>query len=188
MRNPLTVAVLLALGGAAHATQTDSPDPSPSVRGVTAPERAVQIRSVDFQTGVIELFNFGVSPLALDGWRFCTHDFNQSRVYTGPNGFTGVTVGAGASGFVHVNNDAPTGDASRVNASSLGGGFASPLGTGAYALQLFFPGANGSVSFGNSSLIADHIQWNIAGAGVGSTEFRTSQAVSQSPWSAIGDF
>lgn len=150
-------------------------------------ERSVQIRSVDFDAGIIELFNFAGSDQSLAGWRFCTHDFNEQRRYTASSGFTGVTIEAGTSVFVHFNNDAPGGDPDRVNRSSLGGSFAGPLDTDAYGMQLFFP-IGGSVSFGNSAQIADHLQWNIDASGVGTSEARTAQAVSQTLWTANGDF
>ncbi|RNC82112.1 MAG: hypothetical protein ED559_10120 [Phycisphaera sp.] len=124
----------------------------------------------------------------LSRWRFCTHDFDQARRYTGADGLNGVTIEAGTSVYIHLNNDAPGGDPNRVNRSTIGGSFAGPLDQDAYGLQLYFPDANGNISFGNSSLIADHLQWNINGAGTGSSETRTAQAVSQMLWSSTGDF
>jgi len=44
----------------------------------------IQFKSVDFQNNVVELFNFGNSQVGLDGWRFCTHDENQTRQYSIP--------------------------------------------------------------------------------------------------------
>ncbi|MEO1585445.1 MAG: GC-type dockerin domain-anchored protein [Planctomycetota bacterium] len=153
-----------------------------------ASERDVQIRSVDFDAGVIELFNFSSIDFDLSGWRFCSHDFDQARRYTAAAGFDGVTIESNTSVFVHFNNDAPANDADRINRSMLGGAFALPLDQDAYALQLFNPDSNGNISFGNSSLIADHVQWNVNGSGVGSAEARTAQAVSEQLWSASGDF
>ncbi|MEL6796369.1 MAG: GC-type dockerin domain-anchored protein, partial [Planctomycetota bacterium] len=153
-----------------------------------ASEREVQIRSVDFDAGVIELFNFSSIDFDLSGWRFCSHDFDQARRYTAAAGFGGVTIESDTSVFIHFNNDAPANDPDRINRSTLGGAFASPLDQDAYALQLFNPDTNGNVSFGNSSLIADHVQWNVNGSGVGSAETRTAQAVSEQLWSANGDF
>lgn len=172
-----------AAGVAAGASSQGAPGESPATG-----ERAVQIRSIDFTTGIIELFNFGATDEDLTGWRFCTHDFDQARRYTGAGGFTGTTIEAGTSLFIHFNNDAPGGDPDRLNRSSLAGSFAAPLDQDAYALQLYFPAANGNVSFGNSSLIADHVQWNIDGQGVGSAETRTNQAVGEQLWSASGAF
>ncbi len=155
---------------------------------LTETSRQVQIRSVDFEDGIIELFNFGEFDEDLTGWRFCSHDFDQGFRYTSSVGFNGVTIETGTSVFVHFNNDAPGGDPDRINRSTLGGGFATPLDQDAYGLQIYFPAQNGSVSFGNSALIGDHLQWNIDGAGVGSAESRTGQAVSQSLWTTGGDF
>ncbi|MEM1166270.1 MAG: hypothetical protein AAGI30_08265 [Planctomycetota bacterium] len=170
-------------GGAAFLPQLAASDPLP-----TAFERRVQIRSVDFEASIIELFNFSADDVALDGWRFCSHDFASARRYTAPGGFDGITIEAGTALFVHFDDDAPAGDVDRINRSALGGAFASPLDQDAYAMQLFFPDAVGNVSFGNSSLIADHLQWNIAGEPIGSAEARTAQAVSEGLWSAPGEF
>ena len=163
-------------------------DPIIAESGLPVSNRGVQIRSVDFEDGLLELFNFNEGDVDLTGWRFCSHDFDQVRRYTGASGFDGVTIEAGTSLFVHFNDDAPGGDPDRVNRSSLGGSFATPLDQDAYGVQIYFPGPGGSVSFGNSTLIADHVQWNIDGEGVGVAEFRTQQAVDENLWSAIGDF
>ncbi|MEM1185919.1 MAG: GC-type dockerin domain-anchored protein [Planctomycetota bacterium] len=151
--------------------------------------RNIQIRSVDFTTGVLELFNFDAQDVSLDRWRFCSHDFNEQRRYTGGNGLNGVTIEAGTSVFIHFNNDAPANDPDRLDRTDLGGSFATPLDQDAYGIQIYAPDANtNSVSFGNSTLIADHVQWNIGGQGAGSSEARTQQAVNEGLWSGIGDF
>lgn len=151
-------------------------------------DRAVQIQSVDFDAGTIELFNFADADVDLTGWRFCTHDFDQQRRYTAASGLNGVTIEAGTSVFIHFDNDAPVGDPDRINRSTIGGNFATPLDRDAYGMQIYFPASNGNVSFGNSSLIADHIQWNTDGSGVGDAERRTQQAVNEGLWTTIGDF
>lgn len=156
-------------------------------RGGSSP-REVQIRRVNFDSGVIELYNFSAGDIDLTGWRFCSHDFNEARRYSGSNGLDGVLIESGSSVYIYFGDDAPAGDPDRLNRSDLGGAFALPLDQDAYGMQIFFPAAGGSVSFGNSSLIADHIQWNIDAQGVGSSEFRTGQAVSEGLWSANGDF
>ena len=96
-------------------------------------------------------------------------------------------IEAGTSIFLHYNNDAPAGPDNH-NISAIGGAFAQPLDQDAYGFQLYHPDENGSLSFGNSQLIADHLQWNIDGEGVGGAETRTSQVVSVGLWTAIGDF
>jgi len=150
-------------------------------------ERQVQIASVDFSTGVFEVFNFGSESVDLSRWRFCSHDFNERRRYTGANGLNGVVLGSQTSLFIHVNNDAPA-TSDSLNVADLGGSFATPLDQDAFGMQFFFPAANGNVSFGNSSLIADHIQWNFAGQAIGDAEERTAQAVSVGLWTSVGDF
>ncbi|MBO6512640.1 MAG: hypothetical protein JJ974_01575 [Phycisphaerales bacterium] len=155
--------------------------------GGVADQRDIQVRSVDFASGTIELYNYGTVDQDLSGWRTCTHDFDDVRRYSSSGGLNGVMIEAGTSVWFHYNNDAPA-DPDRLNISDIGGTFASPLDQDAYGLQLYFPDTNGNVSFGNGSLIADHIQWNIDGSGVGNAEFRTVQSVSEGLWTAIGDF
>ncbi|MEM9065399.1 MAG: GC-type dockerin domain-anchored protein [Planctomycetota bacterium] len=167
-----------------------NPGQGPSDYQVQAPipsERSVQIRSIDFENGLIELFNFASVGVDLSGWRFCTHDFDQNLRYTSPAGLNGVTIPTGESFVIHFNNDADISDPLAINRSALGA-FAEPLDQDAYGMQLFFPGSSGSVSFGNSTLIADHLQWNLDGAGVGQSETRTAQAVSEGLWTSNGDF
>lgn len=150
-------------------------------------EKDIQIRSVDFDAGVVEFFNYGDDDQDLSGWRTCTHDFDEVRRYSSTTGFNGVMIEAGTSIFLHYNNDAPVGPDNH-NISAIGGAFAQPLDQDAYGFQLYHPDENGSLSFGNSQLIADHLQWNINGEGVGGAETRTSQVVSVGLWTAIGDF
>ncbi len=150
-------------------------------------EKDIQIRSVDFDAGVVEFHNYGDDDQDLSGWRTCTHDFDEARRYSSATGFNGVMIEAGTSIFLHYNNDAPAGPDNH-NISAIGGAFAQPLDQDAYGFQLYHPDENGSLSFGNSQLIADHLQWNIDGEGVGGAETRTSQVVSVGLWTAIGDF
>ena len=150
-------------------------------------ERVVQFQSIDFENGIVEVRNFGTESVDLTGWRFCSHDFDQDRRYSAANGLSGVSLDGGSSLFVYYNNDAPAED-NAINRGDIGGNFALPLDQDAYGMQFYFPGANGSVAFGNSSLIADHIQWNLDGASVGEAQERTGQAVSQGLWSSVGDF
>lgn len=157
------------------------------VAGAVADNRDVQIRSVDFVNSVVELYNFGEVDIDLTGWRSCTHDFNEVRRYSAGSGLNGVVIEAGTSVYFHYENDAPM-DEDRLNIADIGGAFALPLDQDAYGMQIFFPDEGGAVSFGNSSLIADHVQWNIDGQGAGDAEFRTGQSVSQGLWTAIGDF
>lgn len=159
-----------------------------SAAATVAAEREIQIRSIDFQNGLIEVFNFSSASADLTGWRFCSHDFDQARRYTLASGLNGVTVAAGGSLIVHFNNDAPAGVPGRINRSALGS-FAEPLAPGAYGLQLFFPNPDtGTVSFANSSLIADHLQWNVGGAATGLATTRSGQAVGEGLWTAVDAF
>ncbi|MEO1008872.1 MAG: GC-type dockerin domain-anchored protein [Planctomycetota bacterium] len=171
-RSAITIAATAGLAAAAHA-QVD---------------RQVQIRSVDFGTGVIELFNFAATDVDLSGWRFCSHDFNEARRYSGSGGLNGVTIEAGTSVFIHFDDDAPAGDPDRLDRASLGGAFAGPLDQDAYALEIFTPGPDGVVSFGSTTDIVDHVQWNLAGGDVGSAQTRSAQAVTAGLWTAASDF
>ena len=149
--------------------------------------RDVQFRAVNFDTGVLEVTNFGPADRPLTGWRFCSHDFDQRRNYTSPTALDGIVLAPGESLFIHFNDDAPAGDPKRLDRSAVGN-FALPLDQDAYGIQFFRPdGANG-VSFGNSSLIADHVQWTTTGSTPGQSETRTAQAVGQGLWTATGDF
>ncbi len=150
--------------------------------GAFAAPREVQFRSVDLAEGVIELHNFGAVNEAMDGWQFCSHSDLGARRYTLPNGLNGVTLDAGASLFVHTANDAPTGDPQRVNLSSIGGNWALPMDTGPYSIALFYPNG-GSVSFGSTADMVDHLQWAIGGSSADfSASFRNAQAVSAGLW------
>ena len=171
---------LIALGMLAQTTLAgDGPEPD---------NRDVQIRSIDFDAGVLELHNFGALDIDLTGWRFCSHDFNEVRRYSSSSGLNGVIIEAGTSVLVYFNDDAPMGNPDALNRSAVGN-FAVPLDQDAYGIQIYFPSPkSGSVSFGNSSLIADHLQWNIDGSGVGNAEFRSGQAVSVGLWTAVGQF
>ncbi|MEM9481003.1 MAG: hypothetical protein AAGA58_15225 [Verrucomicrobiota bacterium] len=147
--------------------------------GGTSVPRDVQIRSVDFDNGIVELYNFGPSAVDLDGWRFCTHDENEDRRYSSSSGLNGETIEAGTSLFIYFNNDAPGGgDSDNLNRSSLGN-FALPLDTtGAYAMQLYFP----PISFGNGATIADNLQWSLNGLDNTSADFRSGAAQSGGVW------
>ena len=112
-------------------------DPVNPTGDITLPEavaaapsvRDVQIKTVDFVTGIMELHNFGPGGQGLDGWQFCTHDENQIKQYSGLTGLNGVSIEAGTSLFIHFNNDAPV-VANHINRSSIGGSWAEPLDPG----------------------------------------------------------
>jgi len=146
--------------------------------GFTAP-RDVQIRSINIADGLIELHNFGGETEMLDGWRFCSHDQQQIRVYTNGSGLNGRQLSPGDSLFVHLTNDAPD-ETGHINASVLGAGiaFAGVLDTGPYGLQLFFP----PTIFENGNQIADHLQWSVAGQDNGIADERSDEAEAGNVW------
>ena len=146
----------------------------------TAEPRQVQIRSVDFQLGVVELFSFSASPESITGWRFCTHDEDQILEYS--LAITGITLEPGASLFIHWNDDAPEGQEGRLNIADIGGGFAGPLDSGAFSIGLYFPGPDGFVNFGLPADLVDHIQWSIAGVDNSSADERSDEAQAAGLW------
>ncbi len=147
-----------------------------------AAERDVQIRSIDVTNRIIELHNYGASDEALDGWRFCSHDESLSRFYTSPAGLNGITLMAGASLFIHQNNDAPGGDPSRINASAVGS--MRPIDAGPFGLQIYFA----PVVFFDGNTIADHLQWSIGGAGDGIADERNDEAVGGGVWNGFDNW
>ncbi|MCZ6835727.1 MAG: PQQ-dependent sugar dehydrogenase [Planctomycetota bacterium] len=144
---------------------------------VLAADRDVQIRSIHFDPGLIELFNYGETDEPLDGWVLCSHDENEAFVYTNPMSFIGVTIEAGSSLFIHFNNDAPVGDPDRINRSVLGP-FATPLDAlGAYSLSLYV-----NTIFTDGANIADHLQWSLDGLDNAMADKRSDEAVAGGLW------
>ena len=81
--------------------------------------------------------------------------------------------------FIHFNNDAPPGDPKRINRSSLGGSFATPLDVnGSYGLSLYFP----PVDFANGATMADHIQWSYLGLDDPFADERSDEAEAGGLW------
>jgi len=144
-------------------------------------ERDVQIVSVDFETNAFEVHNFGGGNQAVDGWRFCTHSASQARQYTNPAGLNGVVIPSGTSMFVYMDNDAPKG-INQFNASDLGV-FATSFGQGPYTIELFWPNG-GSLSFGSTDDMVDHIQWSVNGVNNPVAATRSQQAVNAGLWNA----
>ena len=150
-------------------------------------ERDVKFSSFDIANGVIELYNFGSTPQDLSGWRFCSQNSTVVLRYSSAGGFNGMSIGAGESLFVHLNNDAPA-DPDRINYSALGGVLA-PLDGVAMSWSIYFPDPDtGSVSFGNGNLMADFLQFSLNGANNNTANVRTDEAVDGGVWSAITDW
>lgn len=148
---------------------------------VSAAERDIQFRSVDFTTEIIELHNFGTTDQPLDGWRFCSHSDDDGEFrYTAIGGLNGVTIEAGTSLFIHVGNNGPQ-DSDNLDISQLGGLFASTLDQDAYSINLYWPNG-GTLSFGQPLDMVDHIQWNIGGVDSGSADARSVVAENAGLW------
>ncbi|MEM7629615.1 MAG: GC-type dockerin domain-anchored protein [Planctomycetota bacterium] len=156
---------------------------SPAAAGVGVLERCVQITSVDFTTGVIELRNLAATDVDLSGWRWCSHDEDQVRRYTAPGGLNGVTIPAGQSLFFHTLNDAAL--PGEINISGLNGSFALPFDSGAYGLGIFAP-INGGLNFGSPEDYIDHLQWSIDGIDNTSADDRSDEAENAGLWTDQG--
>ena len=170
-------------GGLEHTSSdyqvTDvAPEPEP---------RKTQIRSVDFENGVIELFNFGDVDQPLDGWRFCTHRSGGGTFrYSDAAGLNGLTVEAGTSLAIHLNDDAPGGDDS-VDLSTvapLASQFALAVDPMGYGMQIYFPPIP---NFSTGSAMADYRQWNVDGVPAAGANGREALAGTQGLW-VVGDW
>ena len=144
-------------------------------------ERLVQFASVDLDSSIIELHNYGDFAMPLDGWRICTHNSVMQFRYSAATGLDGVTLDPGESLFVYMNNNAPA-DPLNFNRSDLGGFFALPLDQNAYALEIFWPNG-GFLSFGAADDMVDHMQWSIDGVSDAGADARSLQAVNAGLWS-----
>jgi hypothetical protein len=144
--------------------------------GALAAPRDVMIRSIDTVSLILELHNFGPGDESLSGYRFCSQDNDQIRVYSLSSGLNGVTIQSGTSLFFHFLNDAPA-DPDHINISSVGL-VAVPLDNGPYAISLYFP----PVVFANGDTMADHIQWSIGGVDDASADERSDEAEAGGLW------
>ncbi len=151
-----------------------------------AANRDVQFARFDVPNRIMELHNFGTETVNLDGWRFCSHSGNQIRRYSSAGGFDGLSIDAGESLFIYLNNNAPD-DANAFDASDIGGQFAN-MTAGPYGISFYFPSAGGSVTFGNGNLIADHIQWSIGGVDDPTADERSDEAVAGGVWTGEEDW
>ena len=144
-------------------------------------ERDIQLTSIDFNTDIIELHNFGSIDQPLDGWRFCTHNDDQGeRRYTSVGGLNGVTIEAGTSLFIWVGNNGPQ-DSDNLDVSQMGGNFATTLDQGPYSINLYWPNG-GSLSFSQPTDMVDHMQWNIGGIGSTAADVRNIVAENAGLW------
>ena len=182
MRTPTTRTARIAAGTAALAAIVV---PGIATAGVSQPERNIQIRSVDLDTSVLEVHNFGATLQPLDGWRFCSHSNAQARRYTGTAALNGVSIAPGGSLYIHMDNDAPA-EPGRFNAADLGS-FASNFGQGPYAVQLFWPNG-GSLSFGDNDDMVDHAQWSVMGVNNPVAQTRSQQATDAGLWTGATDW
>lgn len=148
----------------------------------TAAFRDVQFKSIDFETSVIELHNFGETAEPFTNWRFCSHDAEIDRRYSTPGALNSITLDAGASIFFHFNNDAPVGATDAFNIAGLGN-FATALDQDAYAIGLYVNSA-----FSVPAAVVDHLQWSIDGVDDESADARSVTAQQAGLWTSDTDW
>lgn len=145
--------------------------------------RFVRFRSIDFLRKRIEIHNYNKTDIDLSGWRFCSRDASGNAAYSDAGAFDGVTIEAESSIHIHLDDDAPPGDADRFNHADIGS-FASGFGTTAFGIGLFAAPAD----FGNPELLADHIQWSLDGADTVAPNQSSTTAVAAGLWTAESDW
>jgi len=153
----------------------------------SAAPRDVQIKSVDFETGVIELHNFGDTDESLQFWRWCSADEDEIQLYTAFGGLIGVTIEAGTSIFFYENDDAPGGgDADNINFAQMGGQWALPLDAadGAYGLNIYNP----PVDFDDGNTMASYVQWSLDGVDNFFADERADEAQAGGVWADENDW
>ena len=149
--------------------------------------RDVQMTIIIPESQQIVIDNTGTEPVDLSGWRFCSHNTSSVRRYSDPSGFNGITIEPDVNLVLHLLNDAPPELDNHINASDLGGSFAG-FELDAFAIGLYFPGTNGTVSFGDGNTIADHVQWSLFGLNNFTADDRTDEAVAGGVWTAVDDW
>lgn len=100
--------------------------------------------------GVVHVINDTPDPIPLDGWRFLTTDASGITMQSDPHALDGLVVSTSiplSIGIDQNNNLGPFADRHSE----------------AFALSLFFPDAQGEVSFDDHTQIADHLQWSAHG-------------------------
>lgn len=159
-----------------------------------ASPRDVQLRAIDFETGVLEIYNYGAAAQDLTSWQLCTGNDDSvfSNEYTGFEGLNGISLAPGGSLFVHYNDDAPAADPSHVNISDLGffsgtgAGFA-PLMRDAYGIGLYMA-PNPFRSFSDPTQMADYMQWSLGGVPDVEAGHRGIVAVNAGLWTSTSDW
>ena len=163
---------------------------SSSAATVAGSFRDIQFSNIDFTNQVVELHNFGSDTIALDGWRFCSHDETDGFDYTSSSGLNGQSIAAGESFFIHWSNDADPTAANALNISSLGGNWIDDLNASssgeAVSINLYNNNLGG---FGSSAAIGDHIQYSFDGANIGSpANVRGGVATNANIWGDTSDW
>ncbi|MEM8681102.1 MAG: hypothetical protein AAGF97_17285, partial [Planctomycetota bacterium] len=131
-------------------------------------QRAVQMRSIDFAAQTIELFNYGNTTESMDGWRFCTHDDDQVRIYSAAPGLGGMIA---------------PGESIEIDVASIL--VAAPFDNDAYSMAIFDTSAG---NFGGTANIVDHLQWSINGISDAGAAFRSQQAVNGGLWTGAAEW
>lgn len=129
----------------------------------------VVFSELNFADGSITLHNNGTALEALDGWRFCSHDLDQQRVYSSTSALNGITIGAGDS----------------LTLSFASFNFISTIDTANSASIGLYTSSN----FGSSTALETFIQYTPVGnTTFGTSQARTVTAVDAGVWDANNSF
>jgi hypothetical protein len=142
----------------------------------TVVERGIQFTEVDFVNSTMTLTNLNENEaVSLSGWRFCSHDENQTRRYSSRNGLNNLTLMPAQTLVIEFGS--ASGDLGTIGIGALGN-FAGPFDRGPYSISLYDGG-----SFGQGANIVDHIQWSIDGVDNTTADERSDEAQSGGVWS-----
>ncbi len=150
-----------------------------------AEDRDVQFRGMNFNTGVLQISNYGNDSVDLSGWRFCTQDDDQRLQYTDPGALKGVILDQTESIYIHFNDDAA--DPGHFNHSDMGR-WSTPVDNDLHSIALFHPNKDGAVVFGDGTLMSDFVQWSIDGEDDDIADERSDEAVKGGVWTGESDW
>jgi len=154
-----------------------------------AADRDIQFANILTDVHVFMLTNMGTETIALDGWRFCTQNSSQIRVYSSPSGLDGISIAPNTSITIHLNNDASAAVPTQHNASDVG--LFADFELEAYALALYHHNPDGSIPFHDGTFMVDYLQWSIGGVDNDTADERADEAedgglwVDQSEWISV---
>jgi len=154
-----------------------------------AGERDIQFVNIITDDHIFMIGNLGTETIALDGWRFCTQNSSQIRVYSSPSGLDGVSIEPSRSITIHLDNNANPAIPTQHNASDVG--LFADFELEAYALALYHHNPDGSIPFHDGTFMVDYLQWSIGGVDNDTADERADEAedgglwVDQSEWISV---